>query len=224
MLVAATDPPAPRDLNNVLQRHRVTGNRPGRGNRIPGHKLQFILMDVYQEPNNKIFAQLLRGTGLGDQQTHVLNKFFPDKLRQTVLKVERTLEFMEGVWTEEERNMIGSHGLDNSSANRLFTELAKRCAVWAWTIGKVHQCDKAVEEKKPTATLRNLVPKSASPPRQLGTQVVGIGNNIATFEYKPHVPDRRKRGHPRASPASLKHKFEWSKGRLAELVDHYHGE
>ena len=188
-----------RTVNNVLQRH-TAGNGNSRGARVPEHKLEMLLMCMCNAPRNSVFGPMVPPAPgkLCERATWVVQKSFPNCDRQTKPKVERVLNFVDGLWSKEERIKILQHSLPDSEALRHFRDLANKARELAWVINCIRKFENAAPQRK-----KQALPKKNKPGRQCGTQVLGIANNIGTFDFQDYIPNYDKEGFPRKSRISL---------------------
>ena len=208
-----------RTINEGLLRHRAASGTASRGVCNKEEALEKVLMTMYTSPGNLGFPQE-RGPGrLDDRITWVMQKIFPTKDRQSQRKIERVLLFVDGVWTEQEREKVIKRQLSDTEALNFFTILAKRCLKIAWTASKVASIE-AVEDE---ATRKKRCPKKSSPTKQASTQMLGMGNMLQTFEFEAFIPDYDKDGNPRRSLVTLEQYGESAQQQLEQYVQQYHG-
>ena len=213
----ATAPPR-RTINEGLLRHRVASGTASRGVRNKEEALEKVLMTMYTDPQCG-FPQA-RGPGrLDDRISWVMQKVFPTKDRQSQKKIQRVLLFVDGVWTEQERQRVIRRELSDAEALNFFTLLAKRCLKIAWTASKVAGIEAVGDEE----SKKKKCPKKSEPTKQASTQMLGMSNMLQTFEFDAFIPDYDKDGNPRDSLVTLQQYGEAAQQQLAEYVRKYHG-
>ena len=203
-----------RTVNNVLQRH-TAGNSNPRGSRVNEHKLEVLLMTMYNAPRNCVFGSMIppQPGRLSERATWIVQKSFPNSDRQTKQKVERVLNFVDGIWTPEDRIKILNHSLPDPEALRYFRDLANKAKEVAWLICSIRKYNKAAPNRK-----KHVLPKKTRPGKQCGTQILGIANNLGTFEFQDYIPDYDKPGFPRKSIVSLEDKGQQMSLLLAGYI------
>jgi hypothetical protein len=159
--------PQPRRLMAALPLNNQTSTR---GKSKPGQTVEKVLRFMYDQPNNAAFASLAAGatTELHHQTTFVFTNIFQSSCRQDRLKIERALMLVDCMWTEAERNNFVHHRLPNMESIRSALEIQKRVVDAAHVLKK--------NQNKP----RNTKGKGG---------LLGLANNIGTFDLKPYLPD-----------------------------------
>ena len=205
-------------VNQALNRHRRTppGNR---GATRPEHKLEKCLMAMYRAPNNHVLGAMVNYGKLCDRTTWLTQQFFPSADRQAPGKIMKVLDLVDAVLTREDRQKFLRHQMSDSEANRFVNRTVKQCKEIAWTMLKLRQIDDA----KNFASRKAACPKHYKAGPRVSSQILGMSNNIGTFELEQYVPDYDVAGHPRRSRKSLcEHYDDTMLPRLSALVAQYH--
>ena len=136
----------------------------------PGQTVEKVLRFMYDQPNNAAFAALAAGatTELHHQTIFVFTNIFQSSCRQDRLKIERALMLVDCLWTEAERRNLVHHQLANMESIRTAMEIQKRVVDAAHVLKK--------NQNKP----RNTRGKGG---------LLGLANNIGTFDLQPYLPD-----------------------------------
>jgi len=174
-----TTPPTPININDRLQR-QIAYTAGTRGKPKPNTSMLEMLNNWYQDPDSECYRSLRRaGPALDDQQTWVLNKMFKMN-RRDLPKIKRCLQFLDALWTKEERDKIIYKKLGTIDAYRLHEAINKRII-------------------KFNHLLKEPMPRNLEPQANAKSNMQGLGNSIQQFKlpfplehYVPNWQDQGK--------------------------------
>ena len=174
-IAAAAVPPS---VNTVLQPRVVSpedkDKRQGQRNKM--ETVHAVLRLMYNQPNN----QLMKGLGTGavyleNHSTWVHQAVFGGR-DKAKLKITRVLMLIDALWTPAERSLCINHRLDPLEAISLFEKISKRVVDAAHVLKK--------NQKTPRPNVR------------AGAQLLGLANNIGTFDLERYRPQWDVEGAP----------------------------
>jgi len=166
---AAAPPPTPVNINDRLLRQQVhtTGTR---GKPKPNTSVLDMLSNWYQDPDSECYKSLRTGgPALDDQLAWVSNQMFHLN-RRDLPKIKRSLQFVDALWTKEERDKIINKRLSNLDAIRVHETINKRVV-------------------KVAHLLKEPMPPSLDPQSNAKSNMQGLGNAISKFRLPCRLED-----------------------------------
>jgi len=183
---AAAPPPTPVNINDRLLRQQIhtTGTR---GKPKPNTSVLDMLSNWYQDPDSECYKSLRTGgPALDDQITWVSNQMLHLN-RRDIPKIKRSLQFVDALWTKEERDKIINKRLSNVDAIRLHETINKRVV-------------------KVAHLLKEPMPPSLDPQSNAKSNMQGLRNAISKFrlpcKLEEYVPNWERGGKIKA-PTTL---------------------
>jgi hypothetical protein len=169
---------------NQMDRHRSL--RPGdkrRGTMNKKEHIDQVMQKIYRrEAMEPFFKQIWEGHLFLHMQTPFINnRVFFARDNRNIVKIKRTLNLMDALWTPEERLIICTHSMQEGDAQCLFREISVRCQRADHVIEQLCIYDK--EENPKT------LPRSADPSNKAGAQILGLANAITGFPIERNVPN-----------------------------------
>ena len=162
---------SPTPVALALQRPRGNDATRRRGQRAKEQTVEYVLREMYDAPRNIVFSPLQRASVfLEDRSAWVFNKIFAANDKRNMLKIQRSLQLIDALWTPDERQKIIYHRLDSLSAIRLFGEISKR------VVNAAH-------------VLKSNTPKTGYPCGRAGAGLLGLANNIRHFNLESYIPN-----------------------------------
>jgi len=146
-----------------------------------------MLSNWYQDPDSECYKSLRTGgPALDDQLGWVSNQMFRLN-RRDIPKIKRSLQFLDALWTKEERDKIINKRLSNLDAIRLHETINKRVI-------------------KVAHLLKEPMPASLDPQSNAKSNMRSLGNSISKFKLpfklEEYVPNWDRGGKIKA-PTTL---------------------